>query len=86
MPKIAFSLSAKTTGSLPSRKSRMRSIGCVGRPDLVHRILADEQRAVGRGGDLAGILHGRHGGDQADLEPVGHLGHGGDTQSPRRRR
>ena len=27
MPKIALSLSAKTTGSLPSRNSRIRSIG-----------------------------------------------------------
>ena len=49
----------------------------VRRSDLVHRVFADEQRAVGRRGDLAGILHGRHRGHQADLEPVGHLGHRG---------
>ena len=49
----------------------------VRRPDLVHRVLADEQRAVGRRGHLAGILHGRHRGHQPDLEPVGHLGHRG---------
>ena len=52
----------------------------VRRPDLVHRVLADEERPVGRGGHLAGILDGGDAGDQADLEPFG------DLREPRRGR
>ena len=63
----------------------MRPIGLASYgPDLVHRVLGDEQRAVGRGGDLAGVRHGRDGGDQADLEPVGDLRQGGGRPAPAR--
>ena len=34
----------------------------VRRTDLVHRILGDVERAVGRGGKLAGVLDGRYAG------------------------
>ncbi len=49
--------------------------------DLVHRVLADEERAVGRSGDLAGVLHGGHAGDQSDRKAVGHLGQVGPRGS-----
>ncbi len=42
------------------------------RPNLVHRVLGDEQSSAGGRGDLAGILEGRHAGDQAAGETVGH--------------
>ena len=48
-------------------------VGLVG-ADLVHRVLGDEQRPVGRGRDLAGVEEVGEAGDEADLEAIGDLG------------
>ncbi len=79
MPKTAFSLSAKTTGSLVVLEDKDAVDRLIGGTDLVHRVFGDIKPAGGVGGDLTRKLHGRHGGDEPDLEAVWHFGQRGES-------
>ena len=64
-------------GDLAVEEGEDAAVVGLGGPDLVHRVLGQEQRAVGGGGELEGVFDLRNRGDQLRLEALGHPGQRG---------